>query len=108
MTDPEIKDIAERILREIEPYLVLKRWLNLREAASYSGYGQKKLIELALRGDISGYQDPDMGTGKWIFDRDSIDKYRIGKMAPDRKNVAGVVAFMKRSEKKGLKTTKQV
>ncbi|RZB36328.1 MAG: hypothetical protein SRB2_02153 [Desulfobacteraceae bacterium Eth-SRB2] len=52
------------------------RWLNLKEAARYSGIGKERLKKLADESHIKGFQDPDDKRGKWIFDRYSLDQYR--------------------------------
>lgn len=58
---------------------ITPRWIKLVPAAKYSSIGQKRLKELARKpgGIIVGYPDPDSKRGDWIFDRESIDKYRI-------------------------------
>ena len=53
------------------------RWLKLLQASVYSAIGQHKLKELAKKGIIIGYSDPDSKRGDWIFDRESLDKYRL-------------------------------
>jgi hypothetical protein len=53
------------------------RWLSLKQAAEYAHLGQKRLKQLAHEGLITGGQDPESGRGDWIFDRDSLDQYRI-------------------------------
>ena len=37
----------------------------------------RRLKKLAINGDIKGYQDKQSGRGDWIFDRKSIDEYRL-------------------------------
>ncbi len=56
-----------------------QRWLNLKEAAKYSSIGQKRLILLAEDGSIRGFQDSDTKNRKWIFDRESLDSYRLSQ-----------------------------
>jgi len=58
----------------------MKRWLSLKEASSYANIGGKRLKFLALDGIIRGCKDPDSGRGDWIFDRESIDGYRLSQM----------------------------
>ena len=53
------------------------RWLKIKAAALYSSIGQKRLKSLAISGDIRGYQDKESGRGDWIFDKKSIDEYRL-------------------------------
>jgi hypothetical protein len=57
--------------------LAYPRWMDLKTAAWYSSIGQKRLKELAGSGVVYGYQDPDDGRNGWIFDRESIDRYRM-------------------------------
>lgn len=53
------------------------RWLKANKAAIYSGMNTKRLKRLAEKGEISGYSDNATDRGHWIFDRESIDKYRL-------------------------------
>ncbi len=57
----------------------MARWLNLKEASKYSNIGQKRLIALAGEGKIRGFQDSDTKNRKWIFDRESLDSYRLSQ-----------------------------
>lgn len=62
------------------------RWLKLRSrrvggeivigACEYSGIGANRLKELARQGAITGSPDPDSKRGDWVFDRESLDRYR--------------------------------
>lgn len=52
------------------------RWLKLNDAAKYSAIGRHLLKELAIRGAVRGYRDPESERGDWIFDRLSLDSYR--------------------------------
>jgi len=65
------------------------RWLKLKAACEYASLGQHRLKELAFRGVIRGYPDPDSGRGDWIFDRLSLDAYREsplkGQVSPKQK-----------------------
>lgn len=59
------------------------RWIGLKEASKYARIGKNRLINLAQAGIVTGGQDSDNKRGDWIFDRESIDRYRIeqaGKM----------------------------
>ena len=58
---------------------ILPRWLKLKEACRYSAIGKDRLKKLALAGEIIGYSDPDSGRGDWIFDRESLDQYRLNQ-----------------------------
>lgn len=53
------------------------RWLKVQRAIKYSGIGRDRLKKLADDGEIIGFPDPDSGRGDWIFDRLSLDDYRI-------------------------------
>jgi len=73
------KELAGEIAKLIIPMTMPSwpRWLSLKMAAEYSQYGQKKLIELATARKIRGFQDSELKTGPWIFDKESIDTYRM-------------------------------
>lgn len=58
------------------------RWLKLKDASKWSAIGQKRLVQLAMDGVIRGFQDPDSGRSEWIFDRYSIDDYRLNQADP--------------------------
>ena len=66
--------LAKLIADQLKPFFA--RWLKLRDAAPYSGMGQKRLIQLAESGEVRGFQDPESGRHDWIFDRLSIDRFR--------------------------------
>jgi len=55
------------------------RWLSLKEAAFYAHIGKSRLVQLAIEGRIRGFQDPDSKRNDWIFDRISLDAYRVGQ-----------------------------
>lgn len=78
----DIQSLAKEITKHM-PVLTQTwpRWLSLKKASDYSQYGQKKLVELATSGKIRGFQDSDLKTSPWVFDRDSIDEYRITQAA---------------------------
>ena len=73
MTESELEKLAAKIAERI----ATPRWLKLSAAAKYSGYGVARLKTLALDGYIRGYQDPESTRGDWIFDKESIDEYRL-------------------------------
>ena len=58
---------------------VSARWLKLKQAMVYSAIGRDRLKKLALSGEIVGFSDPDSGRGDWIFDRQSLDQYRMNQ-----------------------------
>jgi hypothetical protein len=74
MDGNDINIIAAKIADKIS---YQPRWLKLSAAAKYASINVKKLKILAKNGDITGYQDPDSKRADWIFDKESIDKYRL-------------------------------
>ena len=74
VTNTDVDILADKIATRISAQ---PRWLKLRQAALYSSIGQKKLKSLAEKGEIVGYPDPETEKGVWVFDRLSIDKYRM-------------------------------
>jgi hypothetical protein len=77
LTKAQIEKIAKEIARELRPFNA--RWMKLRFAATYVGINKKKLKQLAEDGEIVGYPDPDNQRGDWVFDRNSLDEYRINQ-----------------------------
>jgi len=73
LTNADLDILAAKIAERLST----PRWMKLSVAANYSGYGMSKLKELATRGSIRGYQDPDSKRGDWVFDKESIDEYRL-------------------------------
>ncbi len=67
--------------------IIQPRWLRLRDAVRYSGLGKMRLKELALSGEIIGGQDDGDrrggGEGTWVFDRQSIDRWRLRQLRPN-------------------------
>jgi hypothetical protein len=63
------------------------RWLKLKDASKWSAIGQKRLVQLALDGVIRGFKDPESGRSEWIFDRYSIDLYRMNQADPLKEEV---------------------
>ena len=78
MTDPELDILADKISQRMA---FQPRWLKLKQASAYASIGQKKLKTLADDGEIIGYPDPDSKRGDWVFDRKSIDHYRLRPIA---------------------------
>lgn len=74
MTNTDLDILADKLAERL---LFQPRWLKIKQAAAYSGIGQKRLKVLAENGEIIGYSDPDSGRGDWIFDRNSLDDYRM-------------------------------
>ncbi len=91
---------ADRNIIENTPPIIIytgARWLKLIPASIYSSMGQHRLKELAKKGVIVGYPDPDSKRGDWIFDKESLDKYRL-RQAPQ--NIEEKLLALK--AKKGL------
>jgi len=74
MNEFDLDIIASKLAEKLS---IQPRWLKLKQAAVYSSIGQKRLKTLAEGGEIIGYSDQDSGRGDWIFDKNSIDEYRI-------------------------------
>ena len=70
----EIKQLAFNLAQELT---LQPRWLKLAVASKYSSIGKDRLKYLAIDKKIVGYKDKDSGRGDWIFDKESIDKYRL-------------------------------
>jgi hypothetical protein len=66
--------IANKIAEKL---LIQPRWLKLKQAAIYASINVKKLKMLAQEGEVIGYSDPDSKRGDWIFDKQSLDEYRL-------------------------------
>lgn len=71
--------LIERMAGVLSQSQAIPRWLSLSQAAKYSGWGQKKLISLAQSGAVYGFQDMTDGNRAWIFDKVSIDTYRLNQ-----------------------------
>lgn len=70
-----IQELKREILDAIQDSLVPIRYMSLKQAAVYSGIGQKRLITLAKEGKIKGRKVKRLKRADWSFDRESIDKY---------------------------------
>jgi hypothetical protein len=81
ITHNDIEPLASMIANQVAAVILAQettgRWLKLKEAALYSSIGRKRLVQLAENGKVTGFQDPDSGRGDWIFDRQSLDDYRL-------------------------------
>ncbi len=73
------------------------RWLKLKAAIQYSSYGRAQLLKLVNEGLIAGYQDPDSKRGDWIFDKQSIDEYRISHIVSERHKAMSIIESLKAS-----------
>lgn len=58
------------------------RWIKLIPAVKYSSIGKDRLKDLAKKGIIIGFSDPDNKRVDWLFDKESIDNYQL-KKAPE-------------------------
>lgn len=69
----DIETIAEKISKEIQERFEspLPRWMSLREASGYARVKRDTLMKWLDQGFIYGTKR----TGKWIFDRKSIDDF---------------------------------
>ena len=67
------------------------RWMKLSKATRYSSMCKKRLMALAENGTIIGFSDPDNKRGDWVFDRKSIDDYRLNQGYENRKKVLDIV-----------------
>ncbi|MCB2189487.1 MAG: hypothetical protein KQJ78_23970 [Deltaproteobacteria bacterium] len=60
------------------------RWLRLADAVRYSGLSKSRLMDLAQGREIVGGQDDGdrrgKGEGTWVFDRESIDAWRMRQL----------------------------
>ena len=65
------------IVEILKQFTMHPRWLKLSAAAKYAGMNPKRLKKLADTGDIVGYRDSDTVRQDWIFDKESIDAYRL-------------------------------
>jgi len=67
-------------LTNSKPYRYIEpRWLRLKDAMAYSAIGRDRLKTLVRNGEIVGFHDG--GRNDWIFDRLSIDAYRLAQCA---------------------------
>jgi hypothetical protein len=73
---------AKTLTAAVEP--IQPRWLRLADAVRYSGLSKGRLKELAQAREIVGGQDDGDrrggGDGTWIFDRLSLDRWRLGQL----------------------------
>lgn len=87
MTQQEIEIFAAEIAERI----TTPRWMKLLAASKYSGYSRVQLKKLAKRKALIGYQDPDSKRGDWIFDKESIDEYRMSHVYSSRQNALSII-----------------
>ena len=70
-----IKELKAEIIQAIKDSSVSVRYMSLKQAATYSGIGQKQLIKLAKVGQIKAVRRRELKRQDWSFDKESIDKY---------------------------------
>jgi len=87
LTGPELDILAAKIAERIST----KRWMKLSAAVFYSSYSRAQLLKLAQRKDIIGYQDPDSERGDWIFDKESIDSYRLSHVFAEKQKALSIL-----------------
>lgn len=71
LTNSDIKSLAALIANNIVEIDVMGRWLSMSKACKYSEMSKNTLMECIKTGDIKASKN----RGKWIVDRQSIDKY---------------------------------
>ena len=76
MNNTDLDILASKIAAKISSQ---PRWLTMKQAAVYASLGQKRLILLAKSKAIVGFQDDSCKTRPWIFDKESIDAFRLGQ-----------------------------
>ena len=77
LTFEDEKDVDRLIDLIVKHSSMTPRWLKLKVASKYVAINKDKLKQLAEDGELVGYQDPTTTRGDWIFDRQSLDKYRL-------------------------------
>ena len=70
---------------------IIPRWIRLKDAMAYSSIGRDRLKELAQSGHIRGFKAPDNRRGDWIFDRQSLDEYRLSQVPEQARNTAHAI-----------------
>lgn len=70
-TPNDIKKISALIIGQIDDLNIMGRWLPMPKACKYSEMSKNTLMECIKNGDIKASKK----RGKWIVDRQSIDKY---------------------------------
>ncbi|WP_320043254.1 hypothetical protein [uncultured Desulfobacter sp.] len=73
MNEQDLDILAAKIAGKINAVSV--RYMSLKQAAIYSGIGQKQLIKMAEAGKIKGRKIKREKRAGWSFDRESIDKF---------------------------------
>ena len=73
MIEQDLNILATKIAERINNVSV--RYMNLKQAAIYSGIGQKQLIKMVESGQIKGRKIKREKRADWSFDKESIDKF---------------------------------
>ena len=87
MEQSEIDILADSIAKKLN---FQPRWLKLLAASKYASIGKDKLKTLAFEKKIIGYQEPD-SRGDWIFDKESIDHYRLSMVAKNKNKALSIL-----------------
>ncbi len=87
LNSEEISAIAHELSKLL---IVERRWLKLTAASQYASIGKDRLKTLASEKKIIGYQEPD-ARGDWIFDKESIDNYRLSIVAKNKKKALSIL-----------------
>ncbi len=89
MTESEIQKIAELIAQKVS---LTPRWLKLTAAAQYAAINKDKLKRLATAGKVTGYRETDSCRGDWIFDKESLDEYRLQPVFNNMQKARAILA----------------
>lgn len=73
----QIETLATLIAQELAPMLQERKWIPLADAVHAYHIGEHRLKLLAKTGIIKGFKDPDSKRNDWIFQRESLDNYRL-------------------------------
>lgn len=52
-----------------------RRWLSLKQAQAYTGFGKEKILSMVGSGHFVGRKAGDSPNSPWRIDIESIDKY---------------------------------
>ncbi len=74
--------VAKKVMEEVQVAETKPRWLTLEEAADYARASVKKMRTWIEQGYIYGFRR----TGKYVIDRESIDKWYNSEKIDFRRN----------------------
>lgn len=97
MENLEFQLNLDKLASKIAERIVSPRWMKLIAASQYSGYSRAQLLKLAKKKLVIGYQDPDSKRGDWIFDKQSIDEYRISHVVGERHKALSILNSLRAS-----------